>query len=210
VESTSTQPVDQGVKYDTGLRVLQAVLILVGLILVVLSVVIPIWMGAMSRGGGESAVIRSGYLRALTPFITIVSLASSFVVAAVIVSFEKSKANVASVLFGILTLSVFTAEISLSVYLSLVRPLPRTAPIQLAIYVLIGLVLLGLGWTMFTLASIIPRDGDDSNSQAYRETRHPTHVSNSQSSCGRSNDPSSTTSAFGFSVRSTTTIRFVS
>jgi hypothetical protein len=58
-------------------------------------------------------------------------------------------------LFGILTLSVFTAEISLSIYLSLLRPLSRTAPIQLALYVLIGLVLLGLGWTMFTLASII-------------------------------------------------------
>jgi hypothetical protein len=58
-------------------------------------------------------------------------------------------------LFGILTFSVFTAEISLSIYLSLLRPLPGTAPIQLALYVLIGLVFLGLGWTMFTLASII-------------------------------------------------------
>ncbi|MGA2626788.1 MAG: hypothetical protein ABSF63_06990 [Candidatus Bathyarchaeia archaeon] len=142
-------------KYGTGLRVLQVVLILVGVILVVLSAVIPIWMGAMTRGGGENAAIRSDYLRALTPFITIVSLASSFVVAAVILSFEKSRVNVASVLFGILTLSVFTAEISLSIYLSLLRPLSRTAPIQLALYVLIGLVLLGLGWTMFTLASII-------------------------------------------------------
>ena len=138
-----------------GLRVLQVVLILVGVILVALSVVIPIWMGAVTKGGGEIAVIRSNYLRALTPFITIVSLASSFVVAAVILSFEKSRVNVASVLFGILTLSAFTAEISLSIYLTLVRPLSRTAPIQLAIYVLIGLVLLGLGWAMFTLASII-------------------------------------------------------
>ncbi|MGP8127097.1 MAG: hypothetical protein ACLP9D_04745 [Candidatus Bathyarchaeia archaeon] len=155
MRSLSTQPVDQDVKCVTGLRVLQMVLILVGVLLVALSAVIPIWMGAMTRGGGEIAVIRSNYLRALTPFITIVSLASSFVVAAVIVSFEKSKVNVASVLFGILTLAVFTAEIALSIYLSLVRPLSRTAPIQLVIYVLIGLVLLGLGWTMFTLASII-------------------------------------------------------
>ena len=131
------------------------VLILVGLILVVLSVVIPIWMGAMTRGNGESVPVRFVYLRALSPFITVVSLASSFVVAAVIVSFEKSKANVASVLFGILTVSVFAAEISLSVYLSLVRPLSGTASIQLAIYALIGLVLLGLGCTMFTLASMI-------------------------------------------------------
>ena len=155
MESTSTQPVNQDVKFVTGLRVLQAALIFVGVILVVLSVVIPIWMGAMTRGGGESAAIRLGYLRALTPFITIVSLASSFVVAAVIVSFEKSKANVASVLCGILTLSVFIAEISLSIYLSLIRPLSGTAPIQFAIYALIGLVTLGLGCSMFTLASII-------------------------------------------------------
>jgi hypothetical protein len=155
VESTSTQPVDQDVKFVTGLRVLQVVLTLVGVILVVLSVVIPIWMGAMTRGSGESVAIRFGYLRALTPFITIVSLASSFVVAVVIVSFEKSKVNVASVLFGIVTLSVFIAEISLSIYLSLFRPLSGIALIQLAIYVLIGLVTFGLGCTMFTLASII-------------------------------------------------------
>lgn len=127
VESTSTQPVDQDVKFVTGLRVLQAVLFLFGVILVVLSVVIPIWMGAMIRGGGENVAIRFDYLRALTPFITIVSLVSSFVVAVVIVSFEKSRANVASVLFGILTLSVFIAEISLSIYLSLIRPLSGTA-----------------------------------------------------------------------------------
>jgi hypothetical protein len=58
-------------------------------------------------------------------------------------------------LCGILTLSVFIAEISLSIYLSLIRPLSGTAPIQFAIYALIGLVTLGLGCSMFTLASII-------------------------------------------------------
>jgi hypothetical protein len=50
---------------------------------------------------------------------------------------------------------VFAAEISLSIYLSVVRPLSGTAPTQLAIYALVGLVVLGLGCTMFTLASII-------------------------------------------------------
>jgi len=155
IESTLTKLVDQGVKSVRGLRVLQALLVLVGVILVALSPVIPIWMGAMTRGVGGSAAIRSGYLRALTPFITLASLASSFVVAAVIVSFERARVNAASVLFGILTLSVFTAEIALSVYLSLVRPLSGTASIQFAIYALIGLVTLGLGCTMFTLSSII-------------------------------------------------------
>ncbi len=152
---TSTQPLDQDAHHAVGLRLLEIVLILVGSVLVVLSVLVPILMGTMTRGGGISAAIRLNYLRALTPFITTVSLASSFVVAAVIVSFEKSKANVASVLFGILTLSVFTTEIAISFYLSSVRTLSGTEPIQLAIFALIGLVLLGLGCTMFTLASII-------------------------------------------------------
>ena len=155
VKLMPTQPVDQDMKHVVNLHVLEIVLILVGLVLVALSVLVPIWMGAMTRGGGVGAAIRSSYLRALTPFITTVSLASSFVVAAVIVSFDKSKANRATVLFGILTLSAFTAEIVLSIYLSLARQLSGTAPIQLAIYALIGLVLLGLGCTIFTLASII-------------------------------------------------------
>jgi len=155
VEPTSSQPVDQDVKFATGLRVLQAILILVGVILVALSVVIPIWMGALTKGNGGGVAVRFVYLRALTPFITIVSLASSFVVAVVIVSFEKLRTNRTSVLFGILTLAVFIAEVSLAMYLSLIRPLPGTALIQLAIYALIGLVTLGLGCTMFTLASIM-------------------------------------------------------
>jgi len=148
------QSVDQDVKYVAGLRVLEVVLILTGLVLVALSVFVLILMGAMTKGG-VSAALRSGYLRALTPLITTVSMASSFVVAAAILSFDKSKANAATVLFGILTLALFTAEISLSIYLSVVRPLTGTAPTQFAIYALIGLVPLGLGCTMFTLASIM-------------------------------------------------------
>jgi hypothetical protein len=99
-------------------------------------------MGA-TTGGGAGAAFRSGYIRMLTPFITNVSMASSFVVVVVILPFEKSKANATPVLFGVLTLSVFCAEISLSLYLSVVRPLTARAPPLLAIYLLIGLVLLG-------------------------------------------------------------------
>jgi hypothetical protein len=50
---------------------------------------------------------------------------------------------------------VFSLEISLSLYLSMVRPLTASAPPLLAIYLLIGLVPLGLGCTLFTLASVI-------------------------------------------------------
>jgi hypothetical protein len=128
-------------------------LVLIGCALLLLSALLPVLMGATENG--VSAAFRSGYVRVLTPFITNVSMASSFVVAVVVLTFEKSKANAASVLFGFLTLSVFSAEISLSLYLSMVRSLTARAPPLSPIYLLIGLVPLGLGFTMFTLASII-------------------------------------------------------
>jgi len=152
---STQQPVNQDAKHSTGLRIFEIMLVLVGLVLAALSVLLPILMAAITERGGAGAAFRSGYLRALTPFITNVSIASSFLVAAVILSFEKSKANAKSVMFGILTLSAFTAEITLSLYLSLARLLPAAAPTIMAIYVLIGLVPLGLGCTMFTLASIL-------------------------------------------------------
>jgi hypothetical protein len=110
-------------------------------------------MEGVIEHGGAGSTFRLGYLRALTPFITNVSMASAFVIAAVILSFHKSKANSVSVLFGILTLAVSSAEISLSFYLSLTRPLTANAP-MLEIY-LIGLVPLGLACTMFTLAATV-------------------------------------------------------
>jgi len=156
LKSTSTQRLsDQNAEYSTGLRILEVVLVLIGFVLVSLSVLLPILMETVAEHRGVGATFISGYLRSLTPFITNVSMASSFVVAAVILSFEKSKANVTSVLFGVLTLSVFATEISLSLYLSLVRPLTASAPNLLGIYALIGLVPFGLGFTMFTLTSIM-------------------------------------------------------
>jgi len=155
VKSTSTQPDNQDTKHSTRLRFPEALLAIVGLALVTFSVLLPILMGAITENGGTGTAFRSGYLRALTPFVTNASMASSFIVAAVLLSFEKSKANAAAVLFGVLTLSVFTAEISLSFYLSMFRPLTGAAPNLSAFFLLIGLVPLGLGCTMFTLASIM-------------------------------------------------------
>ncbi len=153
VHMSSAQLATQETKRSTCLGILELLMVLVGLISVVLSVILPLLMGSVIEHGGMSTAFRSGYLRALTPFITNVSMASAFVVAAVILSFGKSKANPVSALFGVLTLAVFSAEISLSFYLSLTRPLTANLPI-LEIY-LIGLVPLGLGFTMFTLAAII-------------------------------------------------------
>jgi len=151
--STSVHFIDHDARRSRGVRILEMVLVLIGLALVVLSVLIPVLMGATTEYG--VGAFRSGYVRVLTPFITGISMASSFVVALVILTFEKSKVTAASVLFGVLTVSVFFAEISLSVYLSVVRALTLSAPPLLAIYLLIGLVPLGLGCTMFTLASVI-------------------------------------------------------
>jgi hypothetical protein len=151
--ANSTPSIDRYAGGSPGVRIFEIVLVLMGLALVVLSVLLPVLMGATTDYG--VGAFRSGYVRVLTPFITGISMASSFIVALVILTFEKSKANAASVLFGVLTLSVFSVEISLSVYLSVVRALTASAPPLLAIYLLIGLVPLGLGCTMFTLASVI-------------------------------------------------------
>ena len=148
--SFGTERFEQG---GTGPRGLKFALAVAGMALVVLSLLLPISMGAVARRGAAGVSFESGYLRSLTPIITTASMASSLIAAAVILSFEKSKANAAAIVFGILTVSVFTAEILLSLYLSLVRPL--TATIQLVVYVLIGLVPLGLGCTLFTLAAIM-------------------------------------------------------
>jgi len=152
VHSTLTHSIDLDKRGFPGLRIVQLVLILIGLALVVFSALL--FLMGTATAGGPGAVFKSGYVRILTPFITNVSMASSFVVLVVILTFEKSKANAASVLFGVLTLLVFCAEISLSLYLSVGRPLTSASPLM-AIYLLIGLVPLGLGCTMFTLASIV-------------------------------------------------------
>jgi len=136
-------------------RILRAVFILLGLVLVGLSFLLPFLMETVIQHRGAGGAFLPGYLRSLTPFISDAAMASAFVATAVILSFERSEPTGRSVLFGVLTLSVFAAEISLSLYLSLLNPAPRVAPSVLGIYVLIGLVPFGLACTMFTLASFV-------------------------------------------------------
>jgi uncharacterized membrane protein len=147
------EPIDQNVEYSSRSRIFRGVFILLGSVLVFLSVLLPILMETVTEHRVIGATFASSYLRSLTPFITNASLASSFVAIAVILSFEKARANLASVLFGALTLSVFATEISLSLYLSLMRP--TTGSTLFEIYMLMGLIPFGLACTMFTLASIM-------------------------------------------------------
>ena len=155
MKSMSIQPDNQDAEESPRLRFPEVFLAILGLILVAFSVLLPSLMELVAGNSGSGAAFRSGYVRTLTPFVTNASMASTLVVSAAVLSFEKSKANAATVLCEVLTLSVFTAEISLSFYLSLFRPLTGMAPNLSAIFLLIGLVPLGLGCTMFTLASIM-------------------------------------------------------
>ena len=126
--------------------------VLLGLVLIALSMYLPIMMGVGHRTVG--ATFSYGYFRSLTPFVTLASLASTFIAAAVILSFEKSRPSLMSVWLGVLTLCVFAVEISLSLYLSLLRPAVNASTL-FGIYLLIGLVPFGLACTMFTLASLV-------------------------------------------------------
>jgi len=137
-----------------GLRILRPMFVLVGLVLVGLSLLLPVLMRAATEHRGAVVTFSSGYVRALSPLITDAAIASSFVAAIVLLSFEKSRPNATSILLGALTVSVLIAEIALSIYLSVVRPARASEPNLSGIYTLIGLVPLGLACTMFTLASI--------------------------------------------------------
>jgi len=138
-----------------GTRFLKIVFVLVGAFLVSLSVLLPVLMENATNHRGLTPTFGSIYLRVLSPFVTVAAMASSFIAAAAILSFEKSRPSHFSVLLGIMTLSVFVAEIVLSAYVSTVHPLPATTLAPLAIYVLMGLVPLGLACTLFTIASML-------------------------------------------------------
>jgi len=155
MNSALTQQLDHREQGSGELHVLKLAFILLGVVLVGLSVFLPIMMGATAEHRAVGTSFSSGYLRSLTPFVTIASMASSFVAAAVILSFEKSRPGAASVLFGALTVCVFAVEIFLSLYLSLLRPLVSGAWGLFGLYLLIGLVPFGLACTMFTLASLV-------------------------------------------------------
>lgn len=137
-------------------RLLKVAFVVLGMVLVCLSVLLPFLMEIAAARHGPAANFESAYLRSLTPFITIASMASSFIAAAVILSFEKSKPSRMSVPFGVLTFSVFATEIAVSIYISDVRSPSQIALTHLMIYALIGLVPFGLACTMFTLASMMP------------------------------------------------------
>ena len=140
-----------------GQSVLGMIFILVGLVLVGLSVILPLLMEGAIGYHGAGGTFMGGYLRSLTPFVTLASMASSFVAAVAILSFEQTRPSRVSIGFGVMTLVVFGAELLLSAYLSTTRPQAGASQTLSGLYLLIGLVPFGLACTMFTLASIVSR-----------------------------------------------------
>jgi hypothetical protein len=57
---------------------------------------------------------------------------------------------------GIITLLIFCAEITYSLYLSVIRPLAGTVPTYLEVYLSLSLVPVSLSFALFTLALIVP------------------------------------------------------
>jgi hypothetical protein len=94
---------------------------------------------------------------------TILSIVSSIGIASVIILFERSinrSAGVSSLILGTVTLGIYSLEILLTLYLSLLRPLTGSNPCFIQMYILLGLIPLGLGFTMFTLAFTLPTSAE--------------------------------------------------
>ena len=155
---SATQPFDQTSEASRGLNFLGMLFILVGLVLVGLSITLPMLMveSTARRGGGP--MFGTGYLRSLTPFVTLASMASTFVAAATILSFERSRLRRIAVIFGGLTIAVFLAEFLLSIYLSISRSFAGSVQAVLGLYVLIGLVPFGLACAVLTLAPMVSQE----------------------------------------------------
>ena len=117
------------------------------------SVSLPIVFRSSTVHINASGRFGSNYFVSLMPFITIASMASSFIAILVILSFEKTTPNRVTSMVGLLTFLVIAVEVGMSIWVSVARPLSSTAlPL---IYILMELVPVGLACTMFTLATIV-------------------------------------------------------
>ena len=103
--------------------------------------------GAVYGAGGQSIIEALRYL--VTAFSILAAISGVYI----ILPFQGK--STPSIILGTITLIIFLIGILLSVYLTIIRPLSGTAPTQQKIYWLLRLLLLGLGFIMFTLASII-------------------------------------------------------
>ncbi len=105
--------------------------------------------------GGVSAYVIPGFAskgEAMISLITAFSILSTIAVALIVLPSSGTKSTI-SILLGVVTLIIFSIGVIWSLYLSLIRSLSATAPSQKKIYWSLRLLLIGIGFTMFTLAS---------------------------------------------------------
>jgi len=140
---------------STSLRLLRILFILLGVFLVGVSVSLPILFRSTVHVSG-SGRFGPTYLVSLMPFITVASMASSFIAILVILSFDRTPPNRATSIVGLLTFLVIAVELGVSIWVSVARPLSST--LLPLIYILMELVPFGLACTMFTLATIVSRN----------------------------------------------------
>jgi len=135
------------------------ILVISGFVFVVLAVWLPVWVNSMREHGGSevSAIFIPGpnsIGEALDSVTTAVSIVSSIGVASIGVLFERSRGRPTSMLLGVVTLLIYSLEIMFTLYLSVLRPLTGTVPSLFQVGLLLGFIPLGLGFTMFMLASV--------------------------------------------------------
>jgi len=132
------------------------ILILIsGFALLFLTWWIPRHIGRLrNHGGGLFTAGFPSLEKALRSLIAAFSIL--FAGAAVFISLPLYEAKGAlSIALGVITFFIFSSGIVLSLYLALIRPLSGTAPTTQRFYWPLRLLLLGLSFTMFTLASFL-------------------------------------------------------
>ena len=107
-----------------------------------------------THGGAEFGPGFQSLREALQSLMTAFSILAAVAAAFVILPLHEIKST-PSVMLGVITCSIFSAGILKSVYLSLIRPLSGIAPSLQSVYWPLRLLLLGLSFMMFTLASTI-------------------------------------------------------
>ena len=136
-------------------RVLAVVVDVFGAVLCVLAWLLPRRLQAMrDHGGAEFTPGFRSLVEALTSLIAAFSILAALAAVLVVLPVQQMRSTL-SVVLGVIAYTLFTTGIVTSVYCRLKRPLSGTAPTERDVYLALRLLLLGLGFAMFTLASVI-------------------------------------------------------
>jgi cytochrome bd-type quinol oxidase subunit 2 len=140
-------------------RLPESILILTGIVFVFLMWWLPfLFTQKRDHGGGLFTPGLSSIQEALKA--TSVSFTTAFSILSVIlsivtVSYSQEQNNPIPIILGIITFIIFSVGLISTIYPSLMRPLSGTAPTTKDVFRLLRLLFWGLGFTMFTLASIL-------------------------------------------------------